>query len=218
MRNPWLDLSYDGPEYVLSSDRDAVLAYNNKKTEDEKKFHLELPPEPYHGNPDAPVLLLAKCPSYRDNDAPFMLDNKDFRKAMRATLLHEPQEFPFYYLAPEFSKSPGAEYWKKGLAELSRFSWRHLANKLFVLNYYPYKCVFPTSFPKSSSTPYTGHLLKNAIKRNALIIVYSGKKEWEKLAPLQDYKNAIYPNAQRQLSITYKNFPKDFYRILDALR
>lgn len=36
MRNPWLDLSYDGPEYVLSSDRDAVLAYNNKKTEDEK--------------------------------------------------------------------------------------------------------------------------------------------------------------------------------------
>ena len=51
--------------FVLDSDRDAINKYQEKNATNEKKrLHLELIPQPFQGNPRAPVWLLMLNPGY----------------------------------------------------------------------------------------------------------------------------------------------------------
>ena len=219
MRNPWIELSYNTSEYVLPEDKTPILEFNKTRKKEENKFHLEVPPEPYLGNPDAPVVVLAKCPGYMDEDKPFMLNDELFRGAMRKTLLHQQQEFPIYYLNPKFGTSPGAEYWlkkMKGLLEVRSF--RALANNIFILNYFPYKCKNAVSFPSISSISYSKYLLEKAMERNAVIILSSGTSQWRSIVDVENYPYLIKPNSQITGSLGPGNFSgNDFDSIVSRL-
>jgi hypothetical protein len=67
IENPWHGLP-DEPPYVLSDDREKVLAFNvrQKRKENQNGFlHLDLIPEPFVGKPDAPVVLLGTIQGLR---------------------------------------------------------------------------------------------------------------------------------------------------------
>ena len=220
MQNPWINLSYEGLEYVLLEDKAPILEFNETRKREENKFHLEVPPEPYLGNPDAPVVVLAKCPGYMDEDKPFMLANEHFRTAMKNTLLHQSQEFPIYYLNPTFRTSPGANYWIKKMKGLLEFrSLRSLANNIFILNYFPYKCKTANSFPTIPSIMYSKYLLEKAMARQAVIILSSGTSQWHKITNIENYPYLITPNSQITGSLGPGNFSNvDFDIILNNIR
>lgn len=55
--------------FALDSDRDLIKEYQNKnKANDEKRLHQELLPQPFQGNPNAPIWVLLLNPGYSDMD------------------------------------------------------------------------------------------------------------------------------------------------------
>jgi hypothetical protein len=68
MQNPWLTLPLS-PPYILAEDDLAISAYNrifHDKGKKEQAIYREAFPEPYCGNPQAPILLLNLDPGYSE--------------------------------------------------------------------------------------------------------------------------------------------------------
>ena len=63
--NPWFEFT----EFVLTDeDKDAIASYNKGKEKKDTYIHLDAPPQPYIGYPDASIWLLLKNPSYSPVD------------------------------------------------------------------------------------------------------------------------------------------------------
>lgn len=64
MENPWKHLPGQ-PPYVLPADAPAISSFN-QGVSDEHQIRLELLPEPYLGDPDAPIILLSLNPGFSE--------------------------------------------------------------------------------------------------------------------------------------------------------
>lgn len=62
MENPWRKLPEAAP-FVLVCDQQRICDFN-AIAKKEHKIHVEVLPEPYTGNPEAPVLLLNLNPGF----------------------------------------------------------------------------------------------------------------------------------------------------------
>ena len=110
--NPWLQLTSKSP-FVLEIDREQVEAYNAKLSKGDSRYvRLDLIPEPFVGNPKAPVVLLGLNPGYDDSDDEFYRQNE---AACRLNLAHAPQQYPFYLLNPDYDRSQYTAVWMKNL-------------------------------------------------------------------------------------------------------
>jgi len=107
--NPWLDLS-DDPPWVLPVDRAAIERFNVTAAS-ATKICLDALPEPFIGDPDAPVVLLNLNPGL-DPEDPFVHTDSTRRRLIRANLAHEEIEYRFYYFDPAFDDTPGARWWR----------------------------------------------------------------------------------------------------------
>ena len=63
MDNPWCFLPEAQP-FVLQADAAAVATCNLKNAGTPRELHTELPPEPFSGRLDAPIVLLNLNPGY----------------------------------------------------------------------------------------------------------------------------------------------------------
>ena len=63
MTTPWTYLPHTAP-FILPEDESIVSAFNKKYQGNDCELHTELPPEPYAGRRDAPVVLLMLHPGY----------------------------------------------------------------------------------------------------------------------------------------------------------
>ncbi|WP_273524377.1 hypothetical protein [Mailhella massiliensis] len=115
MNNPWLHLPHAAP-FILPEDADSVAKFNERCHPD-KKIHTELPPEPYAGRRDAPIVLLMRRPGYHPDDETYMLKYAAFAASMERTRAFEKQEYPFYHLNGKYPENPGFHYWNKRLKE-----------------------------------------------------------------------------------------------------
>lgn len=67
--NPWSGFQLEGETFVLPDDKNAIAAYNmGRGNGDDTYIHLDAPPQPFTGNPDAPIWLLLMNPSYDEVD------------------------------------------------------------------------------------------------------------------------------------------------------
>ena len=77
MRNPWRGFNLRGnAPFVLPDDQNAIARYNTGRDNDDTYIHLEAPPQPFTGNPDAPIWLLLMNPSYDEVDIFDQVDEK----------------------------------------------------------------------------------------------------------------------------------------------
>ena len=131
MLNPWNKLPTT-PPYILDIDKSLVENYKAKFNED-TELHFELLPEPFLGNPLAPVVLLNLNPGY----ITFHQEPK-FIKLSRANLNHQLLEYPIFLLNPSLS-APGRYYWEKKLGSLIRNAIKEVvANNVLCVEYFPY--------------------------------------------------------------------------------
>ena len=68
--NPWCNFVMKGKTlFVLEGDRSGIEDYNKGRKNKDTYIHLEVPPQPYIGDPKAaPIWLLPKNPSYSEMD------------------------------------------------------------------------------------------------------------------------------------------------------
>ncbi|MCX5632416.1 MAG: hypothetical protein NTW93_01880 [Phycisphaerae bacterium] len=217
MKNPWLKLPKKKP-YILKIDLCVIKEYNNKANSS-NRIRQNLLPEPFLGNPKSPIILLNLNPGWDRRDNSFHRQ-RQFRRVNRANLLHKKTEYPFYLLNPKLSASLGYKWWYKRLHELiENFGCRTVAQKICCLEFAPYHSqTFKQFNSPLLSQKYDFHLLKQALKNNALIIIMRSSKYWQRAVPeLKKYKNKYRLKSWRNPCLTKANLRYQAYKKLTRI-
>ncbi len=218
MDNPWTNLPKNEP-FILDEDKEEITKFNYEIKED-YKIHLELLPEPFLGNPKSNIVLLNLNPGYHDEDFQFHNNNSYFIEILKKNLSHKEQNYPFYLLNPKIAESPGYKWWSLKLKSLiQKVGIEKVANELFCIEFFPYHSKKYKSINKILfSQEYNFNLLKESIKRNALIIIMRSSNKWLEFIPeLKNYK--FYKlKSNQNVSITKNNLGESFDEILKILK
>ena len=212
MHNPWLSLSKT-PPLVLPSDLADIVQFN-RTADDAHCIHTDVFPEPYIGNPDAPVVLLALNPGYCDQDK-VVQAQPDFAEAYWKSLRFEPQPYPFYYLDPRFHDTPGSRWWRKRLrALIEESTLLAVAQNILCIQIFPYastKHGFPKPIPSHTCAVA---LANQAIDRKAHIVIMRHCRPWHRLVPaLNSYPNVHHLKSPMSVYITPRNCPTGYRAI-----
>ncbi len=216
--NPWNRLP-DRPPFVLPGDEPRVREFNEKVGSGSNRFLqiMKILPEPFIGDPNAPVLLLSNNPGF-GKGAPFRQD-RVFMDRMRKNLLHEPSEYPFVYLDPMFSEA--GKWWHRKLRHLlDRFTWEVVARSILNVPYFPYPSRrFGHRHFELPSQAYSFHLVGEAMKRKAVIVFMRRDDMWkEKVPALKKYGRLFQVKNVRNPAISPRNCPEHEYeRVVEAI-
>jgi hypothetical protein len=218
MENPWGNLPLI-PPFVVDADKLAIQAFN-AQAKLEHKVHLEVLPEPYLGNPLAPVVILNLNPGFGEETIPFHQRNHYFIDSLRRNLLHMQSGYPFYLLDPQNAASPGYQWWWKRLRILSEAcGQKSVANGVFCVEYFPYASQNFAFKGILESQRYSFHLVRKAIARGAIIVMMRGERFWVSQIPeLSNYSNLFYLNSVQSVYITPNNCPTAYPLMVDKLR
>jgi hypothetical protein len=180
--NPWLSLPLKRP-FVLEADLDAVVAFNTRvqsRQGGKYAFNLDLYPEPYFGDPFAPVVLLLANPGVGDSDLQLHKASW-FESAARESLAHDGL---FLHLRPGID-TPGARWWRRTTSALANVvNEPAVAKGLLCLEYIPYHSkAFGCAGLSLPSQRYTFDLLRFALRRDAYVVVMRARSLWFKAVP-----------------------------------
>lgn len=223
MKNPWLDLPESAP-YILPVELPVLRQFNAASTRLEHQIKTHILPEPFVGSINAPVLLLGLNPGYSSSDD-YWHNRTDFVNAIRANILHQASEYPFYFLNPAFSDSGGGKWWRSKLKQpLLAVGGAKLARSIACVELFPYHSIRYRAIPERLhdgllfSQKYSVHLVKNAIQRGAHIVVMRSYKQW--LAQLPEL--AVAPKVwclknPQNVTISPNNL-EGYDSVMDAIR
>lgn len=213
MDNPWQELP-SMPDFVLPPDAALVDAFNLRATE-RSKLRLELLPEPYLGNSNAPIVLLNLNPGFSEYD--HLFHNSELGKELiTRNLGHDSLEYPFYLLDPRAESAPGSGWWRQRLREFFEAAGRpEVARCVLCIEYFPYHSTRYDGRLDRIALPsqeYSRHLVRQAMERGAFFVHMRQKNScWYQWIPeLEDYpRSAIVKNHQRPF-ISRGNLPDHF--------
>lgn len=218
VKNPWHDLPTD-PPFVLPIDHAPVREFNEKAQLD-KRLDLDLIPQPFLGNRDAPLLILGANPNVRGGHA-----GGPVAAAIRANLSPDPNGHSLIGLLPEFADTPNAEWWRQGcLPEVLGLgpAPQELADRILSIELHGYHSKAwrrpSTPFP---SQRYGFWLVEQAMARGAVIVVLACRGHWETAVPgLSTYRHFVAKQNRRSRSyrISQGNLGHEGFReVLRAL-
>lgn len=132
---PWSALPNE-PDYVLPEDA-ADVAVFNRSARPEHRLHLELLPEPFLGNLDAPIVLLNLNPGFVSEDVEHHKQPTFIARSLD-NLLHRPAKFPFFLLDPNIT-APGNQWWTRRLRSLTACcDLETVARRVLCVEFVPY--------------------------------------------------------------------------------
>lgn len=212
--NPWRNLPETGP-FVVEYDLPITEAFNRKASA-QHRLHFDLIPEPYLGNPLAPVVLLNANPGYPANG--IVPDfGGGFLVAARANLLHAHPDWPLYLLDPALP-SMGGNWWNRRLRPLANAvgGFQRVAQLVFVAETHGYHSVNYKTIALPSQR-YTRELVLAAMQRDAVIIVMRARKVWLELVPELEGANLFSLNSAQNVTISQRNCPDGFHAAVAAI-
>lgn len=210
MDNPWRHLPQQ-PPYVFPPDLPAVTSFN-QLVGDDHQIHTELLPQPYLGDPTAPIVLLNLNPGFSENGHQ-LFDNPLGWALSLQNLLHEPMSYPFYLLDPGIASYEGAKWWRTRLGALIRVAGDEtVAKRICCVEYFPYPSRRHRPLARIlDSQLYSFHLVEQAIARGALIVAMRSVKAWcEQVPHLRTYSRLHVCTNPRRPYITSGNLPMVF--------
>jgi hypothetical protein len=221
MRNPWLDLPQQAP-YVLADDAAAIERFNRataaRRAADRTWLHLELLPEPFLGDPAAPVVLLSLNFGYSPDDAAWHA-NPTFAALSHANLEHGPSDYPFYLLDPALD-APGSRWWGRRLGLLVAAASRRLvAGRVLCVEYFGYHSVgFGRERLRVPSQEHGFHLVRQALARDAVVVLTRSHRLWVDAVPeLATYPRLFPLRSEQNTTVSRRNCPDGFEEIVRAL-
>lgn len=211
MNNPWHELP-DKPPFVLREDEEKIRDFNAKV---DKRYRLridEILPEPFVGDPNAPVVILGNNPGFKPARVCYKLERR-FVQRLRDNLQHKPSDCPFVFFAPDIDDSHKT-WWKKKLNGLLKngLEYENLSKSIFAVDYFPYPSQefkrFPCHLP-SGAQDYNFQLVRQAIERKAYIVLTRGSKRWRKAVPsLPEYERFCEVRNKQAGTISLANCPQ----------
>ncbi len=227
MENPWTRLPKQ-PPYVLPEDRDAVLAANASLNEVERReygYQLQLLPDPFIGDLNAPFVMIYLNPGYTPpatngtfNDDWWHANSIALQDAYRNNFAQRPLRYPFFFLDPAFRNSPGGEYWNRHLRELLNYCDQgQLANNLLVMDYFPYHSKSYKMLCTVPSQKFVIEHLRSAMERGAEILLMRSESALRKAVPQLAEYDYLRANSAQSGYVTRNNVP-GFDRIIKAVR
>lgn len=212
LNNPWnkLPLVGSGQNYVLPQDKPYIDAFNEHSSNPSHQIITNRIPEPRLGPTNAPLLVLQLNPSL-DSDQP---DIGQLEVAHQS-LCNDSSD--------HLCIANGNKWWMRRYVELiNSIGKENLAKKLCSVEYFPYpSSEFNHSQLRLPSQEYTFNIVREAIKRKAIIIVTRGLKIWLGAVPElsgEIGKTVFVTNNPRTPAISPKNLPADVYeKIVKAI-
>lgn len=208
-RNPWNNLtkcSY----HVAVCDEAFILDINKTIKKPDDKFHLELWPEPFVGNPDAMVYLLNGNPGYTAQKDELFANDMGFQSLVKNSIVHKPTSGydDFFYFSDincNGETHPGCDWWMKRTKQLRSVLGRN--PRLFNIEFCPYHSINANNIPDYlPSYDYTNQLVINAISDNKIIVVMRMVNLWIRRIPqLMNYPNLYRLLNYRNVSLTSGN-------------
>jgi len=215
--NPWLELPTSAP-YVLPEDGAAIEAFN-RTAQTATRYDLTLLPEPFLGRTDAPVVVLCLNPGWSP-DGPIGHKEPNFIRRSRENLLHAESAYPFHLLDPALHP-PGHRWWGNKLRRpIEEVGLETVANKVLCVEYFPYHSdQFSGRTPSVPSQEYGFALVRDAIARDAVIVVMRSLTRWLAAVPeLASYSRRYGLRSVQNVTISPKNCPDGYAAVIDALR
>jgi len=220
MQNPWLGFAHS-QKMLHPLDLEAV-EYHNSNSKPDYQFLLHLAPEPWIGNIHGNLFVLYSNPGATKDNL-----NKIFQKSHKIVieksiknLNQKNKDYPHFHFDPELEGSEGFNWFHK------KYKWlvdatdsKAVSNNLVTCELAPYHSM-KWKIPKYElkTQLFTYHIIKEAIKRNAVILLARTPRLWIKNIPeLETYRNVFRPNSINA-SISPNNYPGNFDKILNALK
>jgi hypothetical protein len=164
-------------------------------------------PEPFLGRPDAAVVLLNLNPGWNEEKDPSNHSRPEFIKRNRDNLLHEPSDYPFYLLNPDLQPNRTV-WWEERLGDLIKaVNLKAVAQNVLCVEYFPYHSKKYKKCERLPSQDYSFALVRNAVKRNAIILLMRAKRRWFEAVPeLSSYKRRFEPSSFQSAYVSRKNY------------
>lgn len=177
--NPWQTLLLLEPPHVFKEDA-TIITRHNLRYPQGHKFHVYLNayPEPYIGDPSAPILLLNRNPGYHHD--PQYRAHPALEEIYRQNLLHGPSEYPFYPIGPTYAQHHKSTWWRESLQHwIHRYGARRVSRAFFCVETMPYHSTSYRSLPDVlPSHQYALSLVVAKIRAGALVIIMRGDADW----------------------------------------
>lgn len=215
--NPWIDLPTAGP-LVLASDAPLLHAFNSR-AQPRHRYDLSLYPEPYFGSPRAFVVLLNLNPGWSEDDATVHAST-EFAAMSRASLTHSLMPYPFLHLQPS-ATTPGGRWWHQRARRLiADVGFDVVARGLACIQFTPYHSEqYASDSPSIPSQQYSFHLVREAMARQAEIVVMRSWKLWVGAIPeLASYGRVHRASNPRAPYISPGNLKSSYETIVSRLR
>jgi hypothetical protein len=203
--NPWCHLP-NSPPYVLPKDEEYVRVFNGKVGSGSDRFLQirRILPEPFIGDPSAPVVLLSNNPGF-GRRAP-LKETRNFMERLRKNLILDESEYPFLFLDPDFNEV--GWWWRIKLKVLLRqFGDKIIARSILNVPFFPYPSRRYRHGPlRVPSQDYSFHLVREAMKRDAVIVRMRKCKGFLNTLPeLQGYDRHFHVENFQFPAISPKN-------------
>lgn len=215
--NPWASLPKT-PPFVLPQDAGVIEKFNEHAPPN-KRYDLSLMPEPFFGNPLAPVIALALNPGWSPSDADVHAAEK-FRAQSRDSLTHRLRPHPFLHLQPD-AVTPGAQWWNRIARKLiDEIGIERMSAGLMCVQYFPYHSVeYKPTGELVPSQAYGFALVRAAMERGADVIIMRSGRQWRLAVPaLASYARIHHVINPRNPTLSPGNLAASFDALLKRLR
>lgn len=221
IENPWLKLPKNSP-YILPQDQSIIDDFNGRCRSEEFKIVQEMYPEPFIGRVDAPIILLNLNPGFGGKqDLQVHRSDSKLSEVIKKNLSHSITDWPFYFLNPELSNTPGYLWWAKKLKSVINIAGvKSTADNLLCIEFFPYhSSKFRQTRQVLPSQEYTRQLVYSAIRRDAIIIGMRAIKIWQAFIPeLVNYHSFFKLNSPQNVAVSPNNCKIGFEMIIKELQ
>jgi len=243
MKNPWKELidkvddNFTTPDkkYAINDDLKVIEKFNqsfkSEKSKTDYEIHYDIHPSHYTGNiKNAEILILATNPGFVPKEVETLYKNKSFHKEMIENLDFKTKTF----LNTDPKRIKQGDYWHQRTKKLREIVGDdNVYKKIALIQFFPYHSLkykkiarkhFTNGEKYLKTQKFGFELIKEAIKKNKLIIISRSYKDWYEAIPeLIDYKktgNVIELKNYRQPYLTKGNMkdPKGFDKLVNRLK
>ena len=218
--NPWA--GFEHSEYMVHSDDEDSFKDHNSRVKLAHRFIPFLAPEPWIGNVDSKVVILLANPGATKENLVGDRESNPFRQELAIKNLHmEKMGYPHYFLDPSLHSDPGGKWWRSTLGKLIKdTSLENVSQNVLSLEALPYHSrYFETPALEIPTQRFTAQLLREAINREAFIVIYRQSDYWISQVPeLKKYpRKTMNPINTQRVWITPGNLRNGYEEIVNLI-
>ena len=210
--NPWTGLG-SAPPYIAAVDEPYITAWNSiVGTESPFFLDLSMPPEPFLGRWDAPLVVLSANPGRVPGDSEAY---RHLGAAERLTEIGTDGGTRFRWLADDVASTPGGQWWRRCLGGLrdDGYSFDELADCVMAVEFHGYHSARWSPPPVTLPSQWFGfRLVGQAMDRGAVIVVTRAARQWLVAVPgLAAYRGLVRTKSAQTASLGTGNLGQQEY-------